>query len=52
MSREFRVFEVDKYENRFFVARHSTLESANYFIKKMKPSDEKWIVEDENGEKY
>lgn len=36
-AREFRIFEVDKYGNRFFVCRHSTLDSAKYWLKSVAP---------------
>lgn len=54
-AKEFRIFEVDKYDNKFFVCRHSNLESAKYWLKKVGVTgslDENFIIEDELGEKY
>lgn len=57
MAREFRVFEVDKYGNKFYLGRHSSLESAKYYLRKEAISaDESMgcslVIEDESGEKY
>lgn len=56
MAREFRIFEVDKYGNRFFVARHPSLESAKYYLKRVVGSpegqDETYVIEDELGKEY
>lgn len=35
MAREWRVFEVDKYGNRFFVCRHSSVESAKFYLRRV-----------------
>lgn len=53
MSREFRVFEVDKYGNKFFVCRHSTKESAEYFLRRVIPESDQgsYMIEDENGDR-
>lgn len=55
MSREFRIFEVDKYGNRFFVVSRNSLDSARYYLKTvLKDADvtmgASWIIQDENGD--
>jgi len=53
MKREFLIFEVDKYDNRWFVCRHSTLDSAKHWLKTVAPvSDEgsTFKIFDETGE--
>jgi len=52
MNREFRIFEVDKYDNNFFVCRHSTLESAKHWLKTVNPDGEKFIIKDEDEKVY
>lgn len=54
---EYRVFEVDKFDNRFFLGRHSSLESAKYFLKaEAREADEamgcSFLIEDEYGREY
>lgn len=53
-SREFRIFEVDKYKNKFFVTSKTSLESAQYYLKSvLKDADVtmgcSFVIEDENG---
>lgn len=54
MDKEFRIFEVDKYGNRFFVARHPTLESAKYYLRGVvkNEADEDYLIQDEYGKEY
>lgn len=54
MSREFRIFEVDKYKNKYFVTSKTSLESAKYYLKSvLKDADVtlgcSWVIEDEHG---
>jgi hypothetical protein len=53
MTREYRIFEVDKYDNRWFVCRHSSLDSAKHWLKVVAPAlDEgaSFKIFDETGE--
>lgn len=55
MAREFRVFEVDKYGNRFFVCRHPSIESARFYLKKVlgKPDETmgcSFVIQTDDGE--
>jgi hypothetical protein len=53
MTREYRIFEVDKYDNRWFVCRHSTLESAQHWLKTVAETndpDATFKIFDELGE--
>lgn len=34
-AKEWRVFEVDKYGNRFFVCRHPSEESAKFYLRRV-----------------
>ncbi len=51
-AKEFRIFEEDKYGNKFYVCRHSSLESAKYYLSAVKPDGEKFLIEDEYGVQY
>lgn len=48
MAKEFRIFEKDKYENKFYVCRHSTLESAKFYLKSVLGKGD-YVIEDETG---
>lgn len=52
MKTEFNIYEVDKYDNRWFVCRHSTIESAKYWLETVAPTadqDASFKIFDKDG---
>lgn len=50
MIREYRIFEVDQYENKWFVCSRNSLELAEYYIKNVLGGGPEYQIFDENNE--
>lgn len=48
-SREFRIFEVDEYGNRWFVCARPDLALARSYLSRVLSGGTEYIIEDENG---
>ncbi len=50
--REFRIFEVDKYGNRWFVCSRPSVDLAKSYLSRVLSDGAEYVIEDENGVRH